>query len=182
MLHYFSILINTRCVNICNNAVQTLRKCRVLSTFRINPEGLTSVFARGNATASSSHEKEAASHASSPPLYTTEQDRTVPKKVACLLSLVPPLPPFTLSLYRKYEFSFHPRTKSRIVTPVVSQLGQSYLIKSSRGRPFLPYLSFYPSSLPLQVLIKLFLLLRLEVFIISRRSALSQNRRIVIRA
>lgn len=90
--------------------------------------------------------------------------------------------PSTLSLYRKYEFSFHPRTKSRIVTPVVSQLGQSYLIKSSRGRPFLPYLSFYPSSLPLQVLIKLFLLLRLEVFIISRRSALSQNRRIVIRA
>lgn len=119
----------------------------MLPTSRINPEGLTSVFARGNAAVSFSHEKKAAFHApNSSSLYITEQDRTVSKKVACLLlSLVPLLPsPFTLSLYRKYEFSFHPRAKSRIVTPVVSQLGQSYLIKSSRGRPFLPFLSFTP--------------------------------------
>lgn len=43
--------INARCVNVCNNTVETLEKCnvRVLPTSRINPEGLTSVFARGNA-------------------------------------------------------------------------------------------------------------------------------------
>lgn len=36
--------------------------------------------------------------------------------------------------------SLHPRTKSRIARrPVVSQLEQSYLIKSSRGHRFLPH-------------------------------------------
>lgn len=46
--------------------------------------------------------------------------------------------------------SFHPRTKSRIVTRVVSQLGQSYLIKSSRGRPglFPPLLGARPFASP----------------------------------
>jgi len=88
-------------------------------------------------------------------------------------SLIPPSPPHPNTRYREHGFSFHPRTKSRIVTPVVSQLGQSYLIKSSRGRfSSLPFPSSFPLlALPLflQVLIKLFLLLRLRrVFIISR--------------
>lgn len=77
----------------------------------------------------------------------------------------------SLHLHRERGFSFHPRTKSRIVTPVVSQLGQSYLIKSSRGRSPSFLLSLSLALLLLhQVLIKLFLLLR-QVFIISRARA-----------
>lgn len=99
--------------------------------------------------------------------YTSEQDRMVSKQeVACphlsrarpLLRRFLRLPAACLHGSTPAEGgtdSFHPRTnKSRIpyhVTPVVSQLGQSYLIKSSRGRlppslRSLPLSPYVPSS------------------------------------
>lgn len=102
-----------------------------------------------------------------------QQDSAVSKGVACL-----PLG-FFLPCAGSTDSPFTLGTKSCIVTPVVSQLGQSYLIKSSRGwPPFLYFLSSFPRT-TFQVPIKLFLLLRLAVFISRRSPHRSQNRRIV---
>lgn len=129
-------------------------------------------FSRGNAAASSPHEAAPLTRRTHQVRHCTPQNRTgrYPRR-----SRVYPLVSFRRHppcIRRKHGFSFHPRTKSCIVTPVVSQLRQSYLIKSSRGR--------FPSTRHRQVLIKLFLLLRLweGIYNLASLRALSepQNR------